>query len=45
MNLLEVNNLKGSYLKAKRILKWKPKKNLNQLVEEMIKYELDHNDQ
>ena len=42
---LEVHNLKGNFSKAKKILKWKPKKTLNQLVEEMIKYELEINDQ
>ena len=42
---LEVHNLKGNFSKAKKILKWKPKKTLNQLVEEMIKYELKINDQ
>ena len=37
---LEVNELKGSYLKAKKILKWKPKIKIKQLVEEMVDYEL-----
>ena len=35
-----MNELKGSYLKAKKILKWKPKIKIKQLVEEMVDYEL-----
>ena len=42
---LEVHNLKGNFSKARKILKWKPKRNLSQLVEEMLKYELESNDQ
>ena len=41
---LEVHNLKGNFSKAKKVLKWKPKTNINQLVEEMIRYELENND-
>ena len=41
---LEVENLKGNYSKAKKILNWKPKRNLTQLIEEMIEYELRSND-
>ena len=37
---LEVKNLKGNYSKAKKFLRWKPKRNLNQLIDEMIDYEL-----
>ena len=40
---LEVHNLKGDFSKAKKILKWRPKRDLNQLVEEMIEYELKNN--
>ena len=42
---LEVHNLRGDFSKAKKILKWRPKRNLNQLVEEMIDYELKNNGQ
>ena len=42
---LEVHNLRGDFSKAKKILKWRPKINLNQLVEEMIDYELKNNGQ
>ena len=41
---LEVNNLKGNFSKAKRLLKWSPKTNLSQLIDEMIKFELKNND-
>ena len=37
---LEVNNLLGDSRKARKKLKWKPKSNLNDLVDEMIKEEL-----
>jgi len=40
---LEVENLQGDYSKAKKILKWKPKKNIKQLVEEMVDYEIKNN--
>ena len=41
---LEVKNLKGDYKKANKILNWKPNKNVNQLIQEMISYELKNND-
>ena len=37
----EVDTLKGDYSKAKRILKWKPQINLDQLIKDMISYELN----
>ncbi len=40
---LEVENLQGDYSKAKKILKWKPKKNIKILVKEMIDFELKLN--
>ena len=40
---LEVENLQGNFSKAKRILKWKPKKNIKVLVKEMIEFELKEN--
>ena len=36
----EVDTLQGDYSKAKKILKWKPKKNLEDLINDMISYEL-----
>ena len=33
---LEVDHLKGSYSKAKKILKWKPKNSVKELIDEMI---------
>ena len=36
----EVDFLKGSYSKAKKYLKWKPSISTNELIEDMIKYEL-----
>ncbi len=41
---LEVHNLKGNFSKANKILKWRPKRNLDQLVDEMISFELKKND-
>ena len=41
---LEVHSLKGNFSKARKVLKWKPKRNLDQLVQEMINYELENND-
>ena len=41
---LEVENLKGNFNKAKKILNWKPKINLTQLIDDMIKFELKNND-
>ena len=37
----EVDNLKGDFSKAKRLLKWKPQKNLDQLIKDMVSYELN----
>jgi GDPmannose 4,6-dehydratase len=37
----EVNNLLGDYNKAKRILGWKPKINIQSLVKEMVKKDFD----
>ena len=37
----EVDTLKGDYSKAKKILKWRPKKNLDSLINDMISYELN----
>ncbi len=37
----EVDYLKGDFSKARKILKWKPKYNVNSLIDEMIKNELD----
>lgn len=39
---LDVTNLLGDYSKAKRLLNWKPKKDLDYLIDEMIKFDL-HN--
>jgi len=36
----EVDNLLGDASKAKKILKWKPKVNIHELIEEMISYEM-----
>lgn len=36
----EVDYLKGNYSKAKRILKWKPKYDINNLIKIMINYDL-----
>ncbi len=36
---LDVNNLLGDAKKARKILKWKPKKNIDSLIDEMIHYE------
>ena len=36
----EVDFLKGDYSKAKKYLKWKPSISTNQLIEDMIKFEL-----
>ena len=37
---LEVDYLKGDALKAKKILKWKPKISIENLIDEMIQHEL-----
>ena len=36
----EVDTLRANYNKAKKILKWKPKTNFDQLVKEMVKEDL-----
>ena len=36
----EVDTLKGDYSKARKILKWKPRHNINSLIKDMISYEL-----
>ncbi len=36
----EVDTLQGDYTKAKKILKWKPKNNIDSLISDMITYEL-----
>ena len=41
---LEVDYLKGDASRAKKILKWSPKMSINNLIDEMIRYELDNND-
>ena len=40
----EVDSLKGSFKKAKKILKWKPKHNINSLIKDMVDYELNNID-
>ena len=37
---LEVSHLKGNYSKANKLLNWKPKTNLNQLIKKMIDHEI-----
>ena len=37
----EVDNLKGNSQKAKKILKWKPSKDINALIHDMTEYELN----
>ena len=37
----EVDTLKGDFSKAKRILKWKPEKDLDHLIKDMVSYELN----
>lgn len=36
----EVNNLLGDFKKARKLISWKPKRDIHQLIEEMINYEL-----
>ena len=36
----EVDKLVGNFSKAKKILKWKPKHDLNSLIEDMVNYEI-----
>ena len=40
----EVDTLKGDFSKARKILKWKPKHNINSLVKDMISHELKYLD-
>ena len=40
----EVDFLKGNFLKAKKLLKWKPKYKLDDLINDMIKNEYLNND-
>ena len=37
----EVDNLKGNSQKAKKILKWNPTKNINDLIHDLVEYELN----
>ena len=37
----EVDTLQGDYSKAKKILKWKPKHNINSLIKDMVDHELN----
>ena len=39
---VEVDYLKGNALKAKKVLRWKPKTSVDQLIDEMIAYELEN---
>ena len=39
---LEVDHLRGNSLKAKKILRWKPKTSIENLIEEMVEYELNN---
>tara|TARA_B100000989_G_C19516586_1_gene461974 strand:+ start:1159 stop:2193 length:1035 start_codon:yes stop_codon:yes gene_type:complete len=38
--LAEVNALKGNYFKAKKLLKWKPSRDINNLINDMVESEL-----
>ena len=40
---LEVDSLKGNFNKIKRILNWKPKYKIDELIQDMINYELNEN--
>ena len=37
---LDVQTLLGDAKKARKVLKWRPKKNINDLINEMIEFEL-----
>ena len=37
----EVDKLVGDYTKAKKILNWKPKRNLSSLIDDMINHEIN----
>ena len=39
----EVNNLLGDSTKAKKLLKWQPKKNIEMLIDDMINFEIENN--
>lgn len=39
---LDVTNLLGNSSKARRLLNWRPKKNLDYLIDEMIKFDLNN---
>ena len=39
----EVDTLKGDCSKAKRLLKWKPKHNIESLIKDMLNYEYKSN--
>ena len=41
---LDVQNLRGNYSKAKKILKWKPKIPFSKLIDDMIDFEMKNND-
>ena len=36
-----MDTLKGDYSKARKLLNWKPKKNIRYLINDMIKYEIN----
>ena len=38
---LEVDFLRGNAFKAKKLLKWSPKLSINNLIDEMIQYEIE----
>ena len=38
----EVNSLLGDYTKAKKVLNWKPKTSIKQLIKEMIEVEINN---
>ena len=37
----ELNYLKGNYIKAKKILGWKPKVSFEELIKEMVKFDIE----
>ena len=36
----EVDYLKGNFSRAKKLLKWKPRHNIDDLINDMLKYEM-----
>ena len=38
---LDVNTLLGDARRARKQLKWKPKENINTLIDEMVKFEIN----